>query len=148
MIIKRMESSYYCYFDGSCEPINPGGRMGYGFVVYYEGELVYKEGGTYRDMSIPESSTTNNLAEYGAFISLLRWLMHRGLQNAPIEVYGDSSMVINQMFYGWKIKNGAYKKLALEAREELKNFTDISGDWIPRESNEEADNLSKGDDHK
>ena len=68
---------------------------------------------------------------------------NQGLFEAQIIVYGDSKLVIEQMFGSWKIRKGAYVPLALAAQRLLRQFKNIKGRWIPREKNEIADELSK-----
>ena len=63
--------------------------------------------------------------------------------DAEIVVKGDSMLVINQMFGSWKIKSGLYAPLAKKASELLSRFIDIKGEWIPRDLNDVADELSK-----
>ena len=33
-------AKFVCYFDGCCEPVNPGGAAGYGAVVFEDGNRV------------------------------------------------------------------------------------------------------------
>ncbi len=63
--------------------------------------------------------------------------------DAEIRIFGDSKLVINQTFGTWKIKGGLYTPLAYRARELLEPFTNIRGEWIPRDLNGIADKLSK-----
>jgi hypothetical protein len=57
--------------------------------------------------------------------------------------------VIRQMFGGggfkkkWQIRGGHYAQIAFRCRELLKRFPRIRGEWIPREENTLADELSK-----
>jgi len=129
------------YFDGSCMPVNPGGIAGFGAVIYKD-EVRYAnlEG----IVDAPEGlKTTNNLAEYAGFTEGLVFCINQGWQNKNISIYGDSNLVIQQMFGTWKIKKGVYLDWAYRAKELLKEFTDLKGFWIPREDNTEADFLSK-----
>jgi hypothetical protein len=58
---------------------------------------------------------------------------------------GDSQLVVNQMNGQWAIKEGAYTKYAQRCKELLRLFgKKPTINWIKREQNEEADNLSKG----
>jgi probable phosphoglycerate mutase len=71
-------------------------------------------------------------------------MAHRDdLCDAEISVKGDSKLVIEQMFGTWKIKSGLYTELAHRARELLSRFTNIQGEWISRDLNDVADELSK-----
>lgn len=129
------------HFDGSCEPYNPGGRIGYGFVVKdrASGTVIHSDFGGV-DFH-PDNS--NNVAEYMALCFALKWLRQNGHAKNKIRVYGDSMLVVNQMNGDWSIKEGRYKKTAIECTKEIKAFSDISFKWIRREENAEADELSK-----
>lgn len=128
-----------CFFDGSCEPYNPGGEMGFGAVIKSDGVLI----AIFSD-KIPKNETnTNNVAEYCSLKWVLNRLIELKLQDSPIIVYGDSSLVIHQMKGLWKIKKGYYKNHAEDCINLKRNFSQIAFKWIPRELNEEADSLSK-----
>ena len=136
------------YFDGCCEPRNPGGTAAYGVHISKDGRLLYKKSEIV--MMKNKKHTSNNVAEYAGFIEILDYLKGNGLQNEDIEIMGDSKLVICQMFgdtyrggYGWKIKRGFYKPLALCARALMNDFSNLKGRWIPREQNSLADELSK-----
>lgn len=134
-----MSDKYTVYFDGCCEPRNPGGTAAYGVVILKNGERVFE------DSKIFEASpnTSNNVAEYAGFNSILDWFSQQILRDADITVYGDSKLVIEQMFGTWNISRGFYVPLAIKAKTKLKNFSNIKGEWIPREENSIADELSK-----
>lgn len=140
------------YFDGCCEPINPGGTASYGALVLIDNQRVWQASQIVSPEEGREKETSNNVAEYAGLISLLEYLLSRNLQNEPIQVYGDSRLVIYQMFGDpklngkrWKIKRGYYTPLAYRALELLKRFSSLKGDWIPREENALADELSKAE---
>jgi ribonuclease HI len=136
--------SYIAYFDGCCEPRNPGGTAGYGVVIFKNGERIWQHSGM-----IPASPTTsNNVAEYLAFNAILDWFIAADLTNEPILVKGDSNLVIQQCFGTWKIKKGFYIEHARAAREKVKKFRALRGTWIRRDLNSLADELSKAELHK
>jgi hypothetical protein len=83
------------------------------------------------------------LPEYSGLIAVLELFAERELFNAEIRVYGDSQLVIQQMFGTWRIKKGLYIPFAYRARELLSQFTNIQGEWIQRDRNHVADRLSK-----
>lgn len=136
--IDKNREKVVCWFDGACGPNNPGGYLGMGIIVYQGGEYYTKfEGEKKRIIN------SNNVAEYKAFIMVLERI--GDLKGKDITIYGDSNLVIQQMKGLWKIKGGMYKEYALQAKAIMKMITtnnDVSLEWIPRESNEEADNLS------
>jgi ribonuclease HI len=45
----------------------------------------------------------------------------------------------------WRIHNGLYYKYAIKAKELVSKFPNIKFNWIPRELNTEADELSKSE---
>jgi ribonuclease HI len=126
------------YFDGSCEPKNPGRLSAYGAVIFYDGNIMWADYGVH---SLP-GDTTNNQAEYAGYVALLAEFFRRGWCHETIAVYGDSDLVIKQMQGKWKIKNGVYTKLAKRAQQQTRSFSRLSIHWIPREENGVADFLS------
>ena len=125
------------------EPVNPGGVASFGAVVFIDGERVWECSRLFRPAKGREMETSNNVAEYSGFKSILEYLIGAGLQKERALVYGDSNLVIQQMFGTWKMRGGFYIPVALKCVELLKRFRDIKGEWIPREKNGIADELSK-----
>lgn len=126
------------YFDGACQPTNPNGNMGYGFVIYRNGikKIMHSS------FDHAANGNTNNVAEYKALLLALSWLYKNGYTDDEIEVYGDSQLVINQMNRVWGMKGGAYMAIAKRCLQANEFFKSISYTWIPREQNTEADALS------
>lgn len=123
------------------EPINPYGNMGIGAVVYKDNKEVF----SYSHYIAASKSNSNNVAEYMALEQILLWIRDNKLVEERIFIYGDSKLVINQMKGYWRIKNGLYVESALrckQVRSEIEKA--ISFEWIPRELNKRADDLSKG----
>lgn len=140
------------YFDGCCEPKNPGGTASFGAVIFVDAQRVWECSQIFFPEKGREKETSNNVAEYSGFIAILNWLIEKGYKEEAIQIFGDSNLVICQMFGDskrngklWKIKKGFYKPLAHEAQEILKQFSNIRGEWIPREENSVADELSKAE---
>ena len=127
------------WFDGCCEPVNPGGHAGYGAAILDGSKTLWECSG----YILASPQTSNNLAEYTAFLSAVDWLVENKLHTEEIIFYGDSKLVINQMFGSWRIRKGIYVPLAIMAREKIKKLTKASGEWVPREENYIADELSK-----
>ena len=131
------------YFDGACEPINPGGTMGFGAVVTENDQITWSASGM-----IPPNgpgTTSNNLAEYTGLLALLDYFIEAGLADANIEVRGDSKLVIEQMAGRWKIGDGIYAPSACKARAIAARFTNLRFQWVPRDQNHLADELSKSE---
>lgn len=137
------------YFDGACEPVNPGGTASYGFVIKQDGKIIAQQS------KIVGSGTgmTNNLAEYHGLLAALKYLTSNQLTRNQLNIYTDSNLVFNMISqnWGWSKKKTIWrphkdhphlKKLLFEALELLEKF-DYQIKWIPREQNSLADSLSK-----
>lgn len=133
------------YFDGCCEPINPGGTASFGAVIFVDGKRVWECSRLFIPKSGKEKETSNNVAEYSGFKAILDWILEQNAQNEKIVICGDSNLVIQQMFGTWRIKQGYYVRIALQCEKLLERFPQIEGHWIPREENGIADELSKAE---
>jgi len=130
------------YTDGLAEPSNPGiGTFGY--VVCRDGEEIDHGHGFDGD------PVTNNHAEYAGVIAALRSVAR--FADEEIVVRSDSKMLVNQMSGTWKVskkayssrEEGSYVEKYLEARELVRRFSRLRFEWVPRERNAEADELSR-----
>ncbi|HVC26856.1 MAG TPA: ribonuclease HI family protein [Nitrososphaerales archaeon] len=120
------------YTDGRAEP-NPG--LGtYGYVVYEDGRR------THSDYGLAGRGVTNNYAEYLCLIKALENLAAR--RDEEITVFSDSTLLVNQMEGRWKFKGGNYSEKYLKAKELAGGFSRLRFEWIPREKNSEADELT------
>jgi ribonuclease HI len=120
------------YTDGRAEP-NPG--LGtYGLVVYRDGKRVHSEHGS------AGQDVTNNFAEYFSLVRALEYL--KAHRNERVKVLSDSTLLVNQMKGKWRFKGGAYSEKYLKAKELARDFADLAFEWIPREKNSEADELT------
>jgi ribonuclease HI len=141
------------YFDGACFPINPGGTASYGVVIYKDGESIKELIGTVGE----GKGMTNNVAEYEGLINGLRWIrdnLREGI--SELKIYGDSNLVINMVTKKWGWKKKKYLphlaaphllKLLRQCHELLKEINvPTKLEWIPREQNAIADELSKDTD--
>lgn len=137
------------WFDGACEPRNPGGTASCGWVVYRvegkekeriaSGSKVVQKGGLL---------ATNNYAEWCALGLGLRWLldnMKDECNGTALIAIGDSKLVVNQLTGRWKCKKPHLQKLKNRCIEILGQlgFAQVDSKWVPREQNWEADKLSK-----
>lgn len=133
------------YFDGACEPRNPGGNLGIGATIRQGGKELFKHSSFVKE----KPSNTNNVAEYMAFEAILDFFLEKsGFVQRTITIYGDSRLVIEQMFGTWKIKGGyyfPYAKRCIEKLNILRSFCKVNGIWIRREQNGYADELSKAE---
>ena len=94
------------YFDGCCEPTNPGGVAAFGAVVFKDDQRVWECSRIFKPQPGREKETSNNVAEYSGFISILEYLKEQRWFKEQILVKGDSNLVIEQMKGNWKIKKG------------------------------------------
>lgn len=155
-----LPAAFTVFFDGCCEPVNPGGTAGYGYVIFEgpvsAGERIDEHSG----MVEASPTTSNNVAEYLAVRQALEWLDAHGHRDKSIHFFGDSLLVICQLWgdprtrerkkwniHGIDVKKdrppGRYAEHAVAARALLGTFTRCNGLWIPREENSIADELSK-----
>jgi ribonuclease HI len=129
--------------DGLCEP-NPGGIATYGFVVVGPtGTELRREGGV---VARGERATVN-VAEYGAVLRALRWLVGEGGRRtgAKLEsllVLSDSQLLVRQLSGEYAVRSARLLPLFEEARLLMGRFGESRAVWIPREENELADSLS------
>jgi len=137
-----MSNDYLAWFDGGCQPVNPGGTAAYGVVIKeQDGTILVWEHG----LVGKGSGMSNNLAEYAGVLHILKYLSTR--PPGRVTIYGDSNLVINQLNGKWRIRKGVYLPIAIETKALLADLHglgwQISLLWIPREQNEECDALSK-----
>jgi ribonuclease HI len=140
---KHKMNEYVVWFDGACEPVNPGGTATSAAIIKdKEGTVLLKEGrlvGSGGGMS-------NNVAEYAAIIRVFEYLIP--CPPGHVIVHGDSNLVINQLNGKWAAREGLYYSTYLEARELLCRLRGLDWQidlvWIPRTQNEECDALSRG----
>jgi ribonuclease HI len=127
------------FIDGACEPVNPKGTASYGLVVKSDGIVIVSEG----KIVGSGEGFSNNVAEYQALLAFLTWYTDTKQTDTAI-VHGDSKLVICQMSGQWRINGGMYYPTYQKC---VKLFQPIAHSirfqWIPREQNQEADNLSK-----
>lgn len=137
METKSKQNNFIIFFDGLCEPVNPGGVGAYGYIIYYDGKAVKKgckvigEG----------SGITNNIAEYSALKRSIERLNEIDIDGKVI-VKGDSQLVINQMKGIWQVKSNTSRKFVPEIKK-LIGKRKVIYQWIPRKQNTEADMLSR-----
>jgi ribonuclease HI len=131
------------YFDGLCEPKNPGGVSTYGFVVYRGQDKLVACKGLAAEPFSPDSS--NNVGEYYGLIRALEWLSKNPKidKSSKIQVQGDSKVVIAQMRGEFKTRSKRLSPLNTKARELAEGFPNMSFRWIPRSENVEADGMSR-----
>ncbi len=118
-------------FDGSARP-NPG-RMKIGAIIRMNG----KEKRISKEMGWG----TNNMAEYLALIEALKKALEMGAEE--VEIYGDSTLVIEQLRGNYRVRDEKMKKLYAEVIKLLSKFQNWTANWIPEELNKTAHDLSQ-----
>ncbi len=127
------------HFDGACDPAPGGGIATYGFIITGEG-LDHEESG----LAVPPWTprATNNVAEYTGAIRALEHLRSVGYEGGVL-VLGDSQLVIRQMRGEYEVRAPHLKAYHEHLTELGRRFLETRWEWVPREQNTEADELSK-----
>jgi ribonuclease HI len=129
------------YFDGLCQPCNPGGLTCYSFII--ETNTAQRIHSEYGLTAHPfTDNSTNNVAEYTGIIKALEWLLENNFHDQKIIVSGDSQLVINQLRRNWKVRALTMVPLCQKTKSLISKFKDIKFEWIPRQKNGEADKLT------
>lgn len=158
------------FIDGSCEPTNPNGNVGVGIIIYEAENFTFSRSGfNKREVNSNYSSikkvkqiskkfefgslgfeqTSNNMAEHIAMSTALEFIKFSPVTGEEdVVIFSDSEMVIRQMIGEYKIKSGkVYYDAAMESKKLHQELTEkgckIQFEWIPREFNAKADELSK-----
>ncbi len=139
---------YELYFDGACEPVNPGGTAAYGWVIYKNKKII-KEG---CGIVGKGEGMTNNIAEYTGLIEGLKAFREMG-ERGKLAIHGDSNLVVSMVMKRWGWNRKKTKWIPHDDAPHLKELLDqafilLEGleykiEWVPREKNQEADRLSK-----
>ena len=127
------------YFDGLCQPVNPGGIACYAFIVKQDGKTIHRDYGVAGN---PSPDTTNNVAEYTGLVKALDWLVANYFTLEKVAVKSDSQLVVNQLAGAFKVKGKRILPLYKHVLLLKKKFADIEINWVPREQNKEADRLT------
>ena len=128
------------YFDGLCQPINPGGIACYAFVVKSDGKTIYSDYGLATEPFSRDS--TNNVAEYTGLAKALEWLVENNLISDKVEINSDSQLIVNHLRGLYKVKAKRIVPLYQKVLVLKSKFHDLQIHWVPREENKEADMLT------
>jgi len=123
------------YFDGLCEPKNPGGYGAFGFVIEREGAVVKSGSG------VIGWGTTNNVAEYTGAIESVKVANEMFPDQTKI-LRGDSQLVIRQVNGEYAVRSPRIIPLFSELKKHLSKSS-WRAEWVPREQNEKADNETR-----
>lgn len=132
------------YTDGASRS-NPG-QAACSFLVSFEGQAPFKTHKQYLGDKV-----TNNQAEYRGMALALAYLVELiGSSPTPsfgdIAIFSDSKLVVEQINGGWKVRDanllGPCQKCQDSLRSLRKSGRKVAIQWIPRERNSLADELS------
>ncbi|HMR68508.1 MAG TPA: ribonuclease HI family protein, partial [Anaerolineae bacterium] len=118
-------------FDGACE----NGQAAWGYVISKDGNILDQSSGLAKD-------STSNVAEYAGLIAGLKAVIKLGAKG-QVTVRGDSQLVIYQMMGRYQVRANHLKPLYFKAKELASQLGSVSFEWVPREENQKADELSK-----
>ena len=130
------------FFDGLCEPQNPGGVACYGFIVYQGSPN--REATLFEDYGVaaePGPDSTNNVGEYTGLIKGLEWIQ-KNTKDPKVEILGDSQVVIRHLTGEYKVHSPRLMPLYQKTLSLLEHLQ-WADKWIPREENTVADALSE-----
>lgn len=132
------------FFDGACEPKNPGGVATCGWLIHnHAGETIASG---YREVARGDGAT-NNVAEWTALGLGLRFCLDNPevASGKVLHIKGDSKLVIEQLNHTWNCNNERLQRLRARCEEIIPKLACVTwcATWIPREENEEADALSR-----
>ena len=155
------------YFDGSCEPKNPGGVACAAWLIVGDDPdkppLTLAQ--SYEVVADGGRLATNNFAEYCGLGLSLKFLCGLGWRGT-LTVKGDSQLVVKQVTGEWGCNKDGKSPHLQDCRARIYmrlielglatavdengidipvdiNYTLFDIEWIPREQNELADKLSK-----
>lgn len=111
----------------------------YGFVLRGAGISAEGRG---RALPLGDPGSTNNVAEYLAAIRALERLVSLGFRG-PVVLRGDSQLVIRQMRGEYAVRAERLHPYHLRLQELCRGFRSVRFEWVPREENLRADELSK-----
>lgn len=129
------------YVDASCDNNSKYKFMGIGIAVFINDIRAEQ----YDVSEMLGTNGTNNIAEWGAFLkgTEVAHSLSQEYPDASIRIYGDSQLVVKQLYGEYRIKNDiflGYYTSCKQISSEIQNFKGYF--WIPRTKNREADVLS------
>ncbi|NOR16293.1 reverse transcriptase-like protein [candidate division WOR-3 bacterium] len=128
-------NSLLIYVDGSSRG-NPG-PSGIGIVVFASVEQTKP----IQEISKYIGITTNNMAEYEAVISALKWIVKSNNKCATIKL--DSELVYNQVIGKYKVRSSRMAVQLKRVKILKAKIKNLSFQLIPRSDNKSADHLAQ-----
>jgi ribonuclease HI len=119
---------------------NPG-PAAFGYTIEENGTIIDRH-------SEYIGETTNNVAEYSAFVAVLKRMRDLGAEG--ITIYSDSELAVRQINGLYRVKNAGLLPYYTEVMALSRSFRSFRVIHIPREKNSIADGLANKalDDHK
>ena len=136
------------YFDGGCQPTNPGGVATSGWFITNEKGQLLAEGA--KVVADGGEKATNNYAEYCALGLALRHLVDEGWKGKKLTIRGDSRLIVEQGAGNWKCKAPHLKPLLEKIHQHLGALEIEEGwtiHWVRRSSNGHAHQLAENEYH-
>jgi len=137
-VIEEEPHDIKLYFDGGFDI--ESSNAGLGCVIYY------KQTGKslrLRKNAFAEGLVSNNEAEYAALHLALQELEFMGVHHLPVEITGDSKVVINQLNGEWPVYEPELAKWADRIESKMQSMgIDPIYEAISRKGNREADQLA------
>jgi len=133
---------YFINTDSSIEPFNPGGVVSWAFIVKQGPKVIHQDAGISHKGG---ELATNNIGEYDAVIAALLWLIKlpEG-KRRPVVIKSDSQLIVNQCSGVWNCNDEKLVPLHDLVMKAKKRYgRNVTFQWIPREKNTEADELSR-----
>ena len=131
------------YFDGLCEPRNPGGYACGGWCIEphpdYDAFAGRKVGGSFY---LHGAGATNNVAEYRAAIEALE-AIHDAGYHGEVRLHGDSQLVVRQFNQEWRCNKPELQELLTTLHSATTQFSSVTLVWVPRDQNVNADEQSR-----
>lgn len=121
------------WIDGAARG-NPG-KSGVGVRIKRKNGKVLKE-----EFEYLGDEYTNNQAEYSALLKALKVCDEIGARK--IDVYSDSSLIVNQMEGKFRVRSDNLEPLYKKAKKLASNFAAVSYNHVSRKENSEADRLA------
>lgn len=125
------------YLASLCYPNTRIGRMGYGFIVYKNGEKLLEQSSIHPVN--PKDISSNQKADWWGLFNILRKL--EAYKEYPVTIYSSNQVMVKQASGIYNINEGLYKKYALYSLNRAKSFPNITYEFIRKSINKEVHDL-------
>lgn len=131
------------FTDGSADNSHQEEPIRFGFLIYEKGKLLHYDFDICKD-----NFNTSIKSEIMGINLALHFLISEGYTNVPLIIFSDNKWMVEwcinkRNWYSTSTDKAYYESFVL-LRSYMKQFSrEITGIWIPREVNEEADKLTR-----